>query len=332
MTINNQLHSDFSSGGRLGKAKVISLFACVLFTLVLVFVLKINSSHIGIIIPSSATAGQEEVIEEVDKSGIRIATLLPFAADQLIAMGCDPVCVPRISGETPAEWEGIPEVQLDHSLGPNLEELIAVNPDIIITGSTYAQFMPQIESITHADVVFMDINSIDSAQDHIRRLSEIIGEPTKGQEMIRKINLDIGSAISVEDKPRVLALFGTPASFYAFLPSSYLGDLINHSGGELGPSGLTSHKIYAGLAPLSMEMVIAFEPDILFVLFHGPVETSRSLFENDPLWGALDSVKNNHMYFLEDDRYVMRPGSNLYGSINEIKGYINNYTANIIAN
>ena len=75
MAINNQLHLDFSRGGRLGKAKVISLFACVLFTLVLVFVLKINSSHIGIIIPSSATAGQEEMIEEVDKGRIRVATL-----------------------------------------------------------------------------------------------------------------------------------------------------------------------------------------------------------------------------------------------------------------
>ncbi|HBO57997.1 MAG TPA: hypothetical protein DD622_06110 [Opitutae bacterium] len=328
MASNSKVPKRSSGRVKLGFVKVISLSACVLSTLVLLFILRTNSKHLGIDITSSASAEQQLV----NDNEIRIATLLPFAADQLIAMGYNPICVPKISGEKPLEWEGIATVQLDHSLGPNLEELIAVNPDYIITGSTYAQFMPQIESITKSKIVYMDVDSIASVRNHIQTLSQIIGRPDQGNELIESINADIGSTAYSGKRPRVLALFGTPASFYAFLPSSYLGDLINHSGGELGPSELTSHKVYKGLSALSMEMVLDFDPDILFVLFHGPVETSRLLFENDPLWSSIDSVKNNRMYFLEDNRYVMRPGSDLDNSIAEIKGYINNFTETSLSN
>ena len=37
-------------------------------------------------------------------------------------------------------WNGIPSVQLDHSVGPNLEQLVLCRPDDR-DSSTYAQFM-----------------------------------------------------------------------------------------------------------------------------------------------------------------------------------------------
>tara|TARA_Y100000589_G_C27075009_1_gene597079 strand:+ start:101 stop:1141 length:1041 start_codon:yes stop_codon:yes gene_type:complete len=259
-----------------------------------------------------------------ETNSVRIATLLPFAADQLIAMGVTPVCVPGLRGVTPEVWSGIPTVQLDHSAGPNLEQLIAVEPDYIVTGSTYAQFMPHIASVTKAEIVMMDVESIDSVFEHINTLGEICSRPQESQQVILDIKSRLMPPVSSgQGEPiKVLAIFGTPHSFYAFMPDTYLGDLVAHSGGQIGPEGLVSHKVYKGLAPLSMETVVEYNPDLLLVLFHGPEDTSRAMFEGDPLWSSLTAVNENRMFFLADDIYAMRPGSQMDLAMTQVNGYI----------
>ena len=267
----------------------------------------------------------DDIAETVsdEASPVRIATLLPFAADQLIAMGVTPVCVPGLRGQTPEVWNGIPSVQLDHSAGPNLEQLIAVEPDYIVTGSTYSQFMPHIESVTEAEIVVMDVESIDSVFDHINTLGEISSRPQESQKIILDIKSRLMPPVEAGRDPlKVLAIFGTPHSFFAFMPDTYLGDLVSHSGARIGPEGLVSHKVYKGLAPLSMETVVEFNPDLLLVLFHGPEDTSRAMFESDPLWSSLTAVDENRMFFLADDIYAMRPGSQLDLAMSQVNDYI----------
>lgn len=256
---------------------------------------------------------------------VRIATLLPFAADQLLKMGCKPVCIPGLRGRAPEAWEGIPSVQLDHSAGPNLEQLIAVDPDFIVTGSTYAQFMPHIAEVTQAEVIIMDVETVDSVMVHMRVLGKIAGRDAQAEELAvaleKRLKAQMEGFEPIEPV-NVLAIFGTPHSFYSFMPESYLGDLVRHAGGRMGPEGLTSHKVYRGLAPLTMETVIEFDPDLLLVLFHGPEETSRAMFEGDPLWGSLRAVHEERMFFLTDDRYAMRPGSQVDLAMEQIRGHV----------
>ena len=71
-----------------------------------------------------------------------------------------------------------------------------------------------------------------------------------------------------------------------------------------------------------MEMVVEFDPDLLLVLFHGPEQSSRAMFEGDPLWGALSAVDEGRMHFLRDDLYAMRPGSDIDDAFEEIRGYV----------
>ncbi len=91
----------------------------------------------------------------------------------------------------------------------------------------------------------------------------------------------------------------------------------------MGPEGLSSHKVYKGLAPLSMESVIEYDPDVLLVLFHGPESTSKQMFESDPLWKSLKAVNKDRMFFLSEDLYAMRPGSNLRDALAEISSCLN---------
>ena len=271
------------------------------------------------------SAEAERLIESVatsDISGPRIVTLMPFAADQLLEMGVMPVGVPSLRGPMPESWQGIPTVQLDHSVGPNLEQLLSCEPDVIVTPSTYLQFVDVIRDMTKAEVVVMDVASIEDVFQNIRELGEMANVPLAAEHLCSSIQSSLNQKVSLKESVDVLAIFGTPHSFFAFLPNSYLGDLVRYAGGTVGPEGLGEHRVYKGLAPLTMESVVEFDPDALLVLFHGPEESSRAMFENDPLWSTLRAIREGHVKYISDDLYAMRPGSNLQGAIAEIQFFL----------
>jgi len=311
----HKYHQD--SGQNRPRALVPALGVCIaLLAVIGLFFLKATSEPGDLLTPNQAisntTTGESQEI--------RIATLLPFAADQLIALGVTPVCVPGLSGQSPESWRGLPTVQVDHSAGPNLEQLVSAAPDLIISGSTYAQFLPSISKSTGADVVILDIDSIQSVFESIMLLGELSNRESAARHRVAQLqaNLTALTPLDSTNAKDVLALFGTPHSFYAFMQDSYLGDLVRHCGGQLGPAGLASHTVYKGLAPLSMESVIDFDPDLLLVLFHGPRDTSRAMFEGDPLWSSLRAIQEGHIYFLSDDLFAMRSGSDLDSAMKEI--------------
>lgn len=253
---------------------------------------------------------------------IRVATLLPFAADQLIEMGVTPVAVPLLRGDIPPAWEGIPAITVDHSAGPNLEQLMAASPDVVVTTSVYAQFMPAIEQSTGAKIVTMDVDTIADVTKHIETLGELVDTTEAASELADSVRASI-SAPAEDAKPvSVLAVFGTPHAFYAFLPSSYLGNLVASAGGVMITDDMETHGVFRGLAPLSMEAVIDRDPDHLLVIFHGAEESARAMLQRDALWSELSAVEGNHVTFLKDDLYAMRPGSELPRAIAEIRGII----------
>lgn len=272
--------------------------------------------------PVQSDAAEDVQNEEAVAAPVRVAALLPFAADQLIEMGAPPVAVPLIRGDMPEAWDGIMPIAIDHSAGPNIEQLIAVDPDVVVTSAVYSQFLESMKQSTGAEIVIMDVDSVDEVEGHIERLGEIAQRQDEAAALVESIDASI-SDLQPEGEPvRVLAVFGTPHAFYTFLPSSYLGDLVSHAGGELITEDMESHGVFRGLAPLSMEAVIDRDPDQLMVVFHGSEESARAMLEQDSLWSQLSAVRNGHVAFLRDDLYAMRPGSELPRAISEIQSIL----------
>ena len=297
-----------------------------LLTLTCIVCLMIVMGIWGLSLFSSASDSSISHIELIDtetaQSDKRIVALLPFAVDQLIEMGITPVAVPLIRGNVPETWDGIPAVSSDHSAGPNIEQIMAAQPDVIISSSVYAQFVPQIESLTGCEVVMMDVDSTQSVIANIKILGDITNRVDEAESLIALTTAALEAAAPIDHQPDVLAIFGTPHAFYAFLPDSYLGDLIEISGGTLITSDMESHPVYQGLAPISMEVVVDRDPELLIAIFHGPEESARAMLERDPLWANISAVKNDNLVFLQDDLYAMRPGSEFKKAYHDIRSIL----------
>ena len=51
------------------------------------------------------------------------------------------------------------------------------------------------------------------------------------------------------------------------------------------------------------------------------------MFESDPLWKSLKAVNKDRMFFLSEDLYAMRSGSNLSDALAEISSCLNSVSA-----
>ncbi len=249
----------------------------------------------------------------------RVAVLVPAAADLMLAVGARPILVPKLQGGQPDEWSGIPQVVVDHSAGPGFEVLIAAGPDLVVVNATHAQFIEQIERLTGAAVVSMEVSSVADLARHARLLGRLTGREAAGEGVASGYVSFAGAAGENTQPVSVLAMLGTPHSFFVFLPDSYLGDLVRVAGGELVTAGMRSHPMFRGLAPVSTEALAAKEPSVLLVLFHGSEEAARAMLASDPLWSSMPAVREGRVFLLSDDRYVMRPGVEMESALREVR-------------
>mgnify|MGYP003084879560 FL=1 len=65
-------------------------------------------------------------------------------------------------------------------------------------------------------------------------------------------------------------------------------------------------------APLSMEFVARENPDVIFIIVHGPTETLEPKMRHDlqenPAWADVSAVKKGRVYVLPYDLFAVNPG------------------------
>ena len=65
-------------------------------------------------------------------------------------------------------------------------------------------------------------------------------------------------------------------------------------------------------APYSMETLAAQNPDVIFVTSMGNVDEIKSnmekSFAENSAWQVIDAVKNNRVYYLPQDLFLLSPG------------------------
>jgi len=256
----------------------------------------------------------------------RIAALTAQAAEMLVDLGVKPILRPDSPHEPAPELRDTPTISIEHAAGPNLEQLVAAQPDLVISSSTFAQFIPSIESATEAPVLTLDVRSVADIKDNARLLGELLKRSAQAESLIEAIDASVartnlggtgvppvaGRAAPTE-APKVFALFGAPSAFYAFLPETYLGDLVDIAGGRLIAVGESSDSRYRGFAPIGMESLLAADPDCVLTVAHSPSgdagETKLDSLRADPAWSSLRAVREGCVVSLPERLYVTAAGA-----------------------
>lgn len=178
----------------------------------------------------------------------------------------------------------------------NIEAALAMRPDIIIdvgtVDATYASLADRVQEQTGIPYVLIEGRFVDIAET-LEKAGELLGEPERAQELADHTRaaferLDAALADVPEgERPRVYYGRG-PDGLETGLSGSINMEVLD----AVGATNVAASAGTGGLANVSVEQVLSWNPDVILTLdpsFHASVRT-------DPLWAGISAVETGRVY------------------------------------
>ena len=240
----------------------------------------------------------------------RIVSLVPATTEMLYAMGAGSRLVGVGSYDRyPAEVEKLP--RLGGLLDPNIEQLIALRPDLVIVYDTQAELRRQLER-GRIPMWGYSIKGLSDVTSTLRGLGQRIGMATEADATARGIEtrLDaVRARVAGRPRPKTLLVFGRETGSLRGINASggygYLHDLL-----ELAGATDALGDVKQAAVSMSSELVLARAPEVIIELHYGQPWPAARLETERRVWSALPSVpavRNNRIVLLTGDEFVV-PG------------------------
>jgi iron complex transport system substrate-binding protein len=258
----------------------------------------------------------------------RIVALTPFAANTLAKLGVTPVGIGQTVGGNERfdpRLKGVTVLPLSHPDGPNLEQLVSLRPELVLSTKTWAKGNQAMANLG-IKVTTREPVRVNGVFDKTLAIGQMVGKLPQAKKLVAQEKAAIGRARKgIVKRPKVMVILGVGQSPFTFLPNSWGGDIVRKAGAEILSGGLKSGS---GFERISDEVVIAEDPEVIIVVPHGNVEDISSIakyFENDPAWGATTAAKEGHIY-ISTNNSLLQAGTDVGATIEEIrKDYLHNW-------
>lgn len=249
----------------------------------------------------------------------RVATVAQSDSEIVHALGGKLVARPNAAVNVfPPEAASLPEIGTSHAI--NFEKLATVNADLLLANVSNKKDVPTIESLG-IQPILNAINSYDDTLRTIRLYGEVLGREEAAEALVQSLNERLGKLQEKQpqDKPKALVIFGAPGMFLVALPSSFSGNLLEQAGGANIAADFPPMQGYPQYASLSLERIVASNPDVIYLLSHGDPKAVQEDFQQEmkknPTWQTLKAVKNDNLVVLPSDLFVSNPGPRVVDAI-----------------
>ncbi|MDO5695809.1 MAG: helical backbone metal receptor [Eubacteriales bacterium] len=228
------------------------------------------------------------------------------------------VGVPETKYELPARYKDAKPV--GQPMKPDAEVVKSLAPDLFIsTSSLAANNKPAMDEL-HVDSLFVELNSLEQVTKTIRSIGEKLGIEDKAASVADDLEKQAQAAkekVKDETPKTALFLFGTPKSVMVGNKNTYVGSLMTE---------MNIKNIFADneepFAPLSLEDVVAANPDFVLVMNHVNPEESKAMmqkqFDENPAWTSLDAYKNDRIIYLDNDLFSVTGNIHVADAMNNL--------------
>lgn len=197
---------------------------------------------------------------------------------------------------------------------PNFEILLSAQPDLVLASCNTTANVDMRASLEQANipVAYFDIQHFSDYQRMLEICTQLTGCPERYTQYGEEVGKEIEQAVARQDgsAPTVLCMRTTGSSCKVKGSQDFLlGEML----ADLGCVNVADQDS-ALLEDLSLEAIMAADPDYIFVVLQGSDPTDaqetleRTLLSN-PAWGSLRAVQENHFYTLEHTLYNLKPNA-----------------------
>ena len=197
---------------------------------------------------------------------------------------------------------------------PSLETLLAAEPDLVLASCNTAADLELEGVLTAAGVctAYFDVQSLDDYLNMLDICTRLTGCDENYETYGAAVRKQADAAIARQDgsAPTVVCMRATGVSVKIKGSEGFvLGEMLRDLGCvNLADSGEVP------LETLSLEYIIAAEPDYIFVVLQGSdptraMDTLEETLLSDPAWAGLKAVQEGRFYTLEHSLYNLKPNA-----------------------
>jgi len=189
-----------------------------------------------------------------------------------------------------------------------LESLISMQPDLIIVADWTDE--NSVKQLRDANITVYSLatpNSIDEVRDAVLKVSELVGEKEKGQEIISWMDEKLKA---VEDKVKTLKEDDKLKVLYydSYLCTYGKGSTFDDITKKAGIINLASEQGMGMFQEISKEKIVELNPDILLLpswSYEGfDAEQFTKDFKNDKSLATVNAIKNDRVFNLPDAHMI----------------------------
>jgi len=205
-------------------------------------------------------------------------------------------------------------INIGSSKEPSLEKLLASKPDFILASCNTAADLELQDTFIQAGIpaAFFDVEHIDDYMRMLKVCTDLTGCTENYEEYGVKVKAIVDEAVSRSDgsTPTVLCMRATGSSCKVKGSDGFLlGEMLK----DMGCINVADSETSL-LDELSLEGIIAADPDYIFVALQGSdpsdaMETLNNTLLSNPAWQQLGAVKNGNFYTMENSLYNIKPNA-----------------------
>jgi len=247
----------------------------------------------------------------------RIICFVPSSTETLFALGADASVV------AVTKWDNFPvdvqkkvEYVFQDSVNPNIEQIVKLNPDLIILGKmkTESKTITSIRNLK-VPVIVSDSENLASTYKSIERFGQITDTQAAAQKIVdsmqqkeKAIEKKV-AAVKEADRPKVW--IEVDPTMYTAGTGTFMDELVTKAG------GINIAKDIKGWAQYSSEKVIAANPQVILDTYGYYVANVKQNIMKRAGWQSIDAVKNQRVVDLDSD-LVDRPGPRIVDGMESI--------------
>lgn len=256
-------------------------------------------------------AGREVTLAE---KPARIAVTSASFLEPLHELGANIVGRPDSKNNTPDWAKNISSVGQVYQI--DVERLLACQPDLVIVNKGMNERLLNVLAENKIPALVTEMKTYAEVQHTLRNFAQITGSIDTAEQLIDQMDDDIQGVIASipQEKKRVAILHSTAQGLSVQLEGSIAGCIVEMLGWENVAAGMTPLENNPDAAPYSMETLAAQNPEIIFVTSMGNADeiekNMREAIETNDAWQAIGAVKNNQLYYLPQNLFLLSPGLN----------------------
>jgi iron complex transport system substrate-binding protein len=238
----------------------------------------------------------------------RVVVLDTGELDSALALGVTPVgaVTAFADGGFPSYLEGRTDgIEVVGTIAePNLEAILALDPDLILSSKLrHEAIYQQLSSI--APTVFTETVGV-VWKENLLANGEALGLGAEAERLLADYDERLaGLRSALDELPTVSIVRFLPGQVRIYLAGSFIGTIIEDAGlPRPAPQQADGFALF-----VDKEGVALMDADVMFVTTYGPAEdTAVAEFRRDPLWRSLGVVRRGDVHEVPDAYWMLGIG------------------------